>query len=324
MQELASLRQQFLDFMDAHPSPSWPVGLYEPVDYILGLGGKKLRPQLVLMGARACGGSTQDALPAAACVEVFHNFSLLHDDIMDAAPVRRGQPTVHEKWDDNTAILSGDAMMIQSYRWLQEYPDIQFASLARVFTQTALQVCEGQQEDMNFEKEGDISVERYLKMIAYKTAVLVGASLQMGAITAGADNEMQAALYDFGLKLGVAFQIMDDYLDTFGDPETFGKQVGGDIIEGKQTYLYLKTLEGLTDEQQSQFRMIYKGVDTPDHEYMPLVRQVMQESGAADAAKQAIKLYTDMALQSLKKANLKPEYEQELTEFSHYLMQRAV
>ncbi|MCL4165974.1 UNVERIFIED_CONTAM: hypothetical protein GTU68_038733, partial [Idotea baltica] len=177
---------------------------------------------------------------AALSIEVFHNFSLVHDDIMDDAPLRRGEQTVHEKWDINTGILSGDAMLIMAYQLFENYEPSTFQALAKLFSKTALEVCEGQQYDVDFETRNDVTIPEYLKMIEYKTAVLVGAAMKMGAIVANASEADQNSIYEFGRHLGIAFQLQDDYLDAFGDPKTFGKQVGGDIIENKKTYLYLK------------------------------------------------------------------------------------
>src|SRR5690606_29335330 len=213
------------------------------------LGGKRLRPVLTLMTADLFGGRHQDAMNAAMAIEIFHNFSLVHDDIMDDAPLRRGKQTVHEKWDLNTGILSGDAMLIVAYQFFEHYPAETFQELAKLFSKTAIEVCEGQQYDVDFEVREDVQVDQYLKMITFKTAVLVGAAMKMGAIVAKANTEDANAIYDFGLNLGIAFQLMDDYLDCFGDPDTFGKQLGGDIIENKKTFLYLKTLEALPSEQ---------------------------------------------------------------------------
>jgi geranylgeranyl diphosphate synthase type II len=220
-----------------------PNNLYEPIRYILSLGGKRLRPVLTLMATEVFDVDCQKALAAATAVEVFHNFSLIHDDIMDDAPLRRGNKTVHEKWNINTGILSGDAMLILAYQYFEEYEPHIFRELAKLFSQTALEVCEGQQYDVDFETRYDVTIPEYLKMIQYKTAVLVGAAMKMGAIVAETSAENANNIYDFGLNLGLAFQLQDDYLDAFGNPETFGKQVGGDIIENKKTYLYLKAME---------------------------------------------------------------------------------
>jgi geranylgeranyl diphosphate synthase type II len=193
----------------------------------------------------------QKALPAALAVEVFHNFTLVHDDIMDDAPLRRGKATVHEKWDLNTGILSGDAMLILAYKYFEDYEPIVFQKLAKLFSKTALEVCDGQQLDVDFETRDDVTIDAYMNMIRLKTSVLVAAALKMGAIVSETSEENANLIYDFGLNLGLAFQLQDDYLDAFGDPETFGKQIGGDIIENKKTYLYLKALE-LSDEETSK------------------------------------------------------------------------
>ena len=208
-----------------------------PINYILQLGGKRLRPVLTLMTADIFDADYKKALDAALSVEIFHNFSLVHDDIMDDAPLRRGQQTVHEKWDLNTGILSGDAMLIMAYQLFENYEPKTFQDLAKLFSKTALEVCEGQQYDVDFETRDDVTIPEYLKMIEYKTAVLVGAAMKMGAIVANASKSDQEDIYSFGRLLGIAFQLQDDYLDAFGDPKTFGKQVGGDIIENKKTYL---------------------------------------------------------------------------------------
>ena len=217
-----------------------PKSLYEPIDYILSLGGKRIRPVLTLMAADIFDGDHKKAISAAKAVEMFHNFSLVHDDIMDDAPLRRGNETVHEKWNLNTGILSGDAMLILAYQYFENYEPKIFQALAKLFSKTALEVCEGQQYDVDFETRDDVTIPEYLKMIEYKTAVLLGAAMKMGAIVAETSEENADLIYNFGLNLGIAFQLQDDYLDAFGNPETFGKQVGGDIIENKKTYLYLK------------------------------------------------------------------------------------
>ena len=242
MNSINHYREEFLAHLKTSIAVKEPRNLYEPIDYILQLGGKRLRPVLTLIAADLFGGDYHKALPAAAAVEVFHNFSLVHDDIMDNASLRRGKATVHQKWNSNIAILSGDAMLICAYRLLESYPPDTFAALVKLFSKTALEVCEGQQWDMDFETQAQVSIPQYLQMIRYKTAVLVGAALQMGAVIAGASIENQRLIYDFGVAIGLAFQLQDDYLDTFGD-EAFGKKIGGDILENKKTILYLKTLD---------------------------------------------------------------------------------
>lgn len=226
-------------FLSRYPE----TALYAPVRYLMSLGGKRLRPVMVMAACEACGGQPKDALPAAMAVELFHNFTLMHDDIMDDAPLRRGQPTVHEKWDANTAILSGDALHVIACEALLNAPHQALPELLRVFHRTALEVCEGQEQDMAFESRSDVELEDYMEMIRLKTSVLLAAALDMGGASAGADIKVREALYEFGLHVGLAFQLQDDYLDAFGRPENFGKQVGGDILADKKTFLLIRALE---------------------------------------------------------------------------------
>ena len=229
-----------------------PAELYAPVNYILSIGGKRLRPVLVLMSHALFNEAIEKSLPAAFAVEVFHNFTLLHDDIMDEAPLRRGQPTVHEKYDVNTGILSGDVMMIAAYDSLSKVADeSKIPALYKTFNKVAIEVCEGQQYDMNFETRNDVTISAYLKMIELKTSVLLAGAMQMGAIIGDASAADIENIYQFGLNVGLAFQIQEDILDTFGDPEKFGKKVGGDIVQNKKTYLVLKALE-VADETSQQ------------------------------------------------------------------------
>ena len=217
--------------------------LFEPVNYILDLGGKRLRPALLLMTNDLFGGDIDDAINCALAVEVFHNFTLLHDDIMDSAPIRRGSPTVHEKWGVNEAILSGDVMMVQAVQLMTQCPDRVLRKVLDTFHTTAVEVCVGQQMDMDFEKRNDVSIPEYIKMVELKTAVLLAGAMKIGAIIGGASDEDADRIYEFGRNLGISFQIMDDILDVYGDQDKFGKQVGGDIIENKKTFLMLKALE---------------------------------------------------------------------------------
>ena len=250
--DILHYQKSFLQYLEAKNWIQEPKNLYEPIDYILQLGGKRIRPVLTLMAADIFSGDFQKALPAALAVEVFHNFTLVHDDIMDDAPLRRGQATVHEKWDLNTGILSGDAMLILAYQYFEDYEPHVFQKLSKLFSKTALEVCDGQQLDVDFETRNDVSIPAYIDMIRLKTSVLVAAALKMGAIVAETSNENANLIYDFGLNLGLAFQLQDDYLDTFGDPETFGKQIGGDIIENKKTFLYLKCFGGCQQKRTSK------------------------------------------------------------------------
>jgi geranylgeranyl diphosphate synthase, type II len=220
-----------------------PQSLYDPINYTLSLGGKRIRPGLLLLANDLFNGKVEKAMNAALAIEIFHNFTLVHDDIMDNAPIRRGKPTVFKKWDVNTAILSGDVMLVEAYQLLAAYDAAVLPELLKLFNKIAVEVCEGQQYDMLFEKAADVTIDDYLKMIELKTAVLLGASLKMGAIIAGASKSDAKHFYEFGKNIGVAFQLMDDILDVYGNPEKFGKQVGGDILANKKTYLLLKTME---------------------------------------------------------------------------------
>ena len=301
-----------------------PATLYEPIRYILSLGGKRLRPVLTLISAEVFDVDCQKALPAATAVEVFHNFSLIHDDIMDDAPLRRGNETVHEKWNINTGILSGDAMLILAYQYFEEYEPIIFRELAKLFSKTALEVCEGQQYDVDFETRDDVTIPEYLKMIECKTAVLVGASMKMGAIVAETSAENANAIYDFGLNLGIAFQLQDDYLDAFGNPETFGKQVGGDIIENKKTYLYLKALEFATVNEKEQLLHLFSIQPNENTDKINSVKEIFNQTGASQATQKAIESYTFKAFETLEKLNIHADKKAVLKAFGENLMNRNV
>ena len=301
-----------------------PKNLYEPIRYILSLGGKRLRPVLTLMAAEVFDADCRLALPAATAVEVFHNFSLIHDDIMDDAPLRRGKETVHEKWDVNTGILSGDAMLILAYRYFESYEPETFQKLARLFSKTALEVCEGQQYDVDFETRDDVTIPEYLKMIEFKTAVLVGAAMKMGAIVAETSEENATAIYDFGLNLGIAFQLQDDFLDAFGNPETFGKQVGGDIIENKKTYLYLKAMEFAQPEEQEQLLHLFSIQPHDNTDKINSVKQIFTQTGAAEATQSAIQEYTLKAFQTLDAMRIGEDKKMILRAFGDKLMSRNV
>ncbi|MFC4738645.1 polyprenyl synthetase family protein [Flavobacterium ponti] len=301
-----------------------PKNLYEPIQYILSLGGKRMRPVLTLMTAEIFDCNYKKALQAATAVEVFHNFSLIHDDIMDDAPLRRGKVTVHEKWNINTGILSGDAMLILAYQYFEDYEPSVFRDLAKLFSKTALEVCEGQQYDVDFETRDDVTIPEYLKMIEYKTAVLVGAAMKMGAIVAETSKENADLIYDFGLNLGIAFQLQDDYLDAFGNPETFGKQIGGDIIENKKTYLYLKALEFSSKDDKDQLLHLFSIQPKDNSDKIETVKSIFNESGASKVTQEAIKEYTQKAFETLQKMDISEEKKQILYVFGEKLMNRNV
>ena len=301
-----------------------PKNLYEPIEYILSLGGKRLRPVLTLLTSEIFDVECKKALDAATAVEVFHNFSLIHDDIMDDAPLRRGNETVHEKWNINTGILSGDAMLILAYQFFENYEPKTFRELAKLFSKTALEVCEGQQYDVDFETRDDVSIPEYLKMIEYKTAVLVGAAMKMGAIVAETSEENKNLIYDFGLNLGIAFQLQDDYLDAFGNPETFGKQVGGDIIENKKTYLYLKALEFGNSEEKEQLLHLFSIQPNDNTDKISSVKDIFNQTGASQATQKAIQDYTFFAFETLEKMNISNDKKMILKAFGEKLMNRNV
>lgn len=324
MQNIEAYQKSFITYLEDFAVTKEPKNLYDPINYILKLGGKRLRPVLTLMTTEVFGGEVRVAMDAALSVEVFHNFSLVHDDIMDDAPLRRGKETVHEKWDLNTGILSGDAMLILAYQLFENYEPKTFQSLAKLFSKTALEVCEGQQYDIDFETRNDVTISEYLKMIEYKTAVLVGAAMKMGAIVANASDEDQDAIYDFGRYLGIAFQLQDDYLDAFGNPETFGKQVGGDILENKKTYLVLKTLELGSPKEQSSLLEIISNDSIANEEKVSSVKELFNNSGASEATQNAVKEYTNRAFTVLETLNISEDKKQLLRLFGEQLMNRRV
>ncbi|MBP6181949.1 polyprenyl synthetase family protein [Flavobacterium sp.] len=317
--------QEFIsEYLQSQYEAKEPKNLYEPIHYILDLGGKRMRPVLTLMSAEVFDADYKKALPAALAVEVFHNFSLVHDDIMDDAPLRRGKQTVHEKWNINTGILSGDAMLILAYQYFEKYQPKIFRKLAKLFSKTALEVCEGQQWDVDFEVRNDVTIPEYLKMIEYKTAVLVAAAMKMGAIIAESSKENANLIYDFGLNLGLAFQLQDDYLDAFGDPETFGKQVGGDIIENKKTYLYLKAVAFSEKEQAKQLMHLFSVQPEDSSDKIKAVKEIFNSSGASKATQDAIQDFTFKAFQTLDKMNVSADKKAMLRAFGENLMGRKV
>jgi geranylgeranyl diphosphate synthase type II len=317
--------QEFIsDYLQSQSAIKEPKNLYEPIQYILQLGGKRMRPILTLLSAEVFNAEYEKALPAAMAVEVFHNFSLVHDDIMDDAPLRRGNVTVHEKWDINTGILSGDAMLILAYQYFENYEPNVFRELAKLFSKTALEVCEGQQWDVDFETRTDVSIPDYLKMIECKTAVLVAAAMKMGAIIAQTSEENAQLIYNFGLNLGLAFQLQDDYLDAFGDPKTFGKQVGGDIIENKKTYLLIKAIEFASPEEKQQLLQLFSVHLDDNTEKIDTVKQLFITTGAAQATQNAIADFTAQAFEIVTQMNISEDKKEMLSHFAENLMKRKV
>lgn len=266
--------------------------LYDPVRYIMRPGGKRLRPALVLMANEMFDGNVEDAIAPALAVELFHNFTLMHDDIMDEAPKRRGEATVHEKWDTNTAILSGDALFALAYKELSTATGPNAMAMWRTFNNAALVVCEGQEEDMRFEKRNDVSVQQYLDMIGKKTAALLAASLQLGAMSAGVEGQELEAMHELGMAMGIAFQLQDDLLDAYADPKELGKRKGGDIIAGKKTFLLLSALEMANAEQK---QTIQAASDLPPEDKVTAVMSIFNELGIKDCTQQKMNSYYTQA-----------------------------
>ena len=273
-----------------------PKGLYAPIAYTMAAGGKRVRPQLAMIACGIFGGNEQEVAPAAMALEVFHNFTLLHDDVMDKAEVRRGRPTVHIQWNENTAILSGDQMMIEAYKLLAEVPEDKLPKVLRLFNKMATEICEGQQYDVDFESQDDVSIEAYLHMIRLKTSVLLATALQIGAYMAGADEQQQDALYQFGINVGLAFQIQDDILDVWGDPKTFGKAVGGDISCNKKTYVYLTAQKLADDELAEELHQWYGSVLDDNTEKIAAVKGLFDQLNVRAACEAVVQDYTQKAL----------------------------
>ena len=299
-----------------------PESLYDPIKYILEIGGKRIRPYLVLMSTSVFGADPKLSLNAALSVECFHNFTLMHDDIMDSAPLRRGNETVHLKWDINQSILSGDALLIYSYKLLEDYNPIVFKKLNTVLNTTALQVCEGQQFDIDFEKNPDVTFKNYINMIKLKTAVLVGASLQMGAIIAEANENDLQKIYDFGVNLGIAFQLQDDYLDTFGEESLVGKSIGGDILENKKTALFHLCLLNANKDQSKSLKTLYSQKNSIDK--VAKVTQIFKTTKADIDNLKLVENYTNLALDSLNHLSISNEKKDVLIEFSNSLLDRKL
>ena len=273
-----------------------PKGLYAPIAYTMAAGGKRVRPQLAMIACGIFGGNEQEVAPAAMALEVFHNFTLLHDDVMDKAEVRRGRPTVHIQWNENTAILSGDQMMIEAYKLLAEVPESKLHKVLRLFNEMATEICEGQQYDVDFESQEHVTIEEYLKMIRLKTSVLLATALQIGSYLAGANEAQQEALYQFGINVGLAFQIQDDILDVWGDPKTFGKAVGGDISCNKKTYVYLTAQQLADAELAEELHQWYGSVLDDNTEKIAAVKGIFEQLNARAACEAVVEDYTQKAL----------------------------
>lgn len=318
-------RQELLEIFEAyrvkHSFDAEPAQLYDPIRYILDLGGKRIRPLLTLMGCDLFSGDMQEALPAAYAVELFHNFTLMHDDIMDNASLRRNRPTVHQKYGQAQAILSGDVMLIYAYEFLKQLRDEKFRKAVDVFNATAIRVCEGQQYDMNFSSAAEVSVKEYLRMIEFKTAELLAGSLALGAIVGNAGDEDARHLYDFGKNIGICFQLLDDLLDAFGEEGTFGKKIGGDIAQNKKTYLYIKALE-LAEGAERDRLIYYFSNNIPVEEKVNGVMEIYRDVQVEQLARDEAQTYNEAAIYSLDLIDAPAGRKREMKEFAGMMFRR--
>jgi len=299
-----------------------PVELYEPIGYIMSLGGKRLRPCLLLMACDLFGGNVEQAVQAAMAIEVFHNFTLVHDDIMDKAPLRRGKQTVHEKWNPSIAILAGDVMMVEANKLIMQVDNSILRTVLDVFNETAIGVCEGQQLDMNFETLDNVTIAEYINMIRLKTAVLLGGTLKIGSIIGGAGMAEASLLCDFGVQLGIAFQLQDDILDVYGDPEKFGKQVGGDILSNKKTYLLIKALELAEGKTLTELNHWLSSTSYDPAEKVAAVKAIYNQLSIREQAEAEMNKYAEMAMNDLEQISLPPDRKSILRSFADNLLVR--
>ena len=319
---LDSFEKEFLREIQTIRSTS-PVQLFEPIAYSLEGGGKRIRPVLMLHAASLFTTDLKPIYPAATAIELFHNFTLLHDDIMDHAGIRRGFPSVHVRYGENCAILSGDAMSIMSFQFLTKCAPTRIPQLLSLFSTTALEVCEGQQHDMEFEERDQVTIPEYLEMIRLKTAVLIACSLKMGAILSGANEYSSNLLYDFGIQAGIAFQLQDDWLDVYGDEHSFGKKIGGDICENKKTFILLKALELSSGEDLTALQEWIRQRDFDPKEKIESVREIFSRSGAAEATKKLMVYYHGQAINTLTKLPIEDPDKEELRNFAGQVLSRV-
>jgi geranylgeranyl diphosphate synthase type II len=299
-----------------------PKGLYAPIEYVLSLGGKRIRPVLMMLSYLLYKENPQDILPQAAGIETYHNYTLLHDDLMDRADMRRGQLTVHKKWDDNTAILSGDAMLVLAYQWMARCDARHLAPVMDVFSQTALEICEGQQWDMEFESRTDVTIPEYIEMIRLKTSVLLAAALKIGAILADAPADDAQRLYDFGVSMGLAFQLQDDFLDVYGDPKVFGKNIGGDIVCNKKTFMLITALSQANPQQRAELEgwIALKDFDAPAK--IAAVTRIYNELKIDALCHEKIEAYYAEGLKHLEAVGVAADRKEALAAFARKLMNR--
>lgn len=322
MLTLNDYRRLVNDAIQAIPYPAEPENLYAPITYTMQLGGKRLRPTLLLMACDALGGEVKHAIQPAVGLELFHNFTLLHDDVMDDADVRRGQLTVHRRWGDNVAILSGDTMLCIAASHISQVSQHHLPAITALFNKTAIEIMEGQQLDMDYEHLANVTVDNYIEMIRLKTAVLLGCACKMGAIIANAPQEQADALYNMGVNLGLAFQLQDDVLDVWGDEETFGKEIGGDIMNNKKTFLLINAMLLAKDDDATELRRWLNDQYPIKQEKVPAVTAIYERLGLRQLAEDAIADYNQRALDALAKAHLTPEATAAFTELINALVSR--
>lgn len=322
MQSFEILSKQFTEYFNIRHFPTEPATLYEADEYFLSLGGKRVRPVMCLMANELFDEINKDAWPVAAAIELFHNFTLIHDDIMDKAPLRRNQPTVHAKYGESTALLAGDVMLIVAYDYLNKISNDYLHKVITLFNRTAKEVCEGQQLDMDFEKQEVVKMDEYLRMIELKTSVLLAASLQLGAILGGAGQSNQEHAYAFGRNLGIAFQIQDDYLDAYGDPAKFGKQPGGDIMANKKTFLMIKALESANATQLKELKRLMQAGSASSEDKVARVLSVFDDCGVNKWAAGLKEKYITEAFEHLEEMAVVSTRKEPLRQLAHFLVQR--
>lgn len=325
MYSLKELQKVIGDEIDDLQTGDEPKGLYEPIHYVLSIGGKRIRPALCLLAYQLFNSSelSDEIIYPALGLEVFHNFTLLHDDVMDSADIRRNQPTVHVKWDANSAILSGDAMMIKAYQYVSMCPKENLQEVMKEFNNLALGVCEGQQYDMDFEHRNDVTVDEYLEMIRLKTSVLIAGSLKIGAIIGGASTKEMNLLYEFGENIGIAFQLQDDYLDVYGDTASFGKNIGGDIVNNKKTFLLLKAMQKAEGAIKEELEMWLNVTEENNREKVNAVRAIYDKLNIRELSQDLMNDYFNKAISALEIIRADNKLKDDLKEFAINLIDRA-
>lgn len=317
------LQQLVIEAIETSQFPETPSNLYDPIRYILTLGGKRVRPVLTLMAAELFGmQEMEEIIPAAKAVEFFHNFSLIHDDLMDKAPLRRGKTTVHEKWDANIAILSGDGLLVKAYEEISKCNPIYLPATLKILSKVAMEVCEGQQLDMDYESRDSLTMPEYLEMIRLKTSVLLGGALQLGAILSGADEQQQQLIYDFGENVGLAFQLQDDILDAYGDPDTFGKIVGGDIMINKKTFLLVKLMAVISDDDKTVLQALLSAtIETAPSKVADMLA-LYDKYAIKTAADELKDSYTQRAFEKMEALNVPNDRKEALLVLANNLLVR--